>query len=214
MPAAYHTQINDVLLTALAHTLPIGRARFLLIDLEATGAKGSWRPSTCPARWGGSPAASRCSLSWRRSCLGEALQLLKEQLRRIPHRGIGYGMLRYLSGNTAIAERLQTLPQPEVSFNYLGQFDQVLPAASPFTWAQEASGPVAAARAPTHLLAVNGCITAGRLQLEWTYSENLHRRATIECLAQDCMTALRVLIADCQFLRRGIAYRPTSLRPI
>jgi non-ribosomal peptide synthase protein (TIGR01720 family) len=117
----------------------------------------------------------------------------------MPHRGIGYGLLRYLSRDTAIVERLQELPQPEVSFNYLGQFDQVLPASSPFTWAGEASAPVRSRQGHRrHLLVVNGYITAGRLQLDWTYNENLHRRATIERLAQGCMTALRALIADGQ----------------
>ena len=201
VPAAYHTQINDVLLTALAHTFAQWTGtRSLLIDLEGHGREGmveavdlsrtvGWFTSHFPVLLELADA----------SCLGEALQLLKEQLRRIPNRGIGYGMLRYLSGDTAIVERLQALPQPEVSFNYLGQFDQVLPASSPFTWAEEASSPVRSLQGHRmHLLAVNGCITAGRLQLDWTYSENLHRQATIERLAQGCMTALRVLIADGQ----------------
>jgi len=40
-----------------------------------------------------------------------------------PDRGIGYGMLRYLSDNTETVEQLRSLPQAEVVFNYLGQFD-------------------------------------------------------------------------------------------
>jgi len=44
----------------------------------------------------------------------------------IPNRGIGYGMLRYLSDNTETVEQLRSLPQAEVVFNYLGQFDQTL----------------------------------------------------------------------------------------
>ncbi len=34
--------------------------------------------------------------------------------------------------------------------------------------------------------------------MEWTYSQNLHRRETIEKLAQDFIEALRKLIAHCQ----------------
>jgi non-ribosomal peptide synthase protein (TIGR01720 family) len=35
---------------------------------------------------------------------------------------------------------------------------------------------------------------ADRLQLDWTYSENIHRRATIERLAHSFVEALRALI--------------------
>jgi non-ribosomal peptide synthase protein (TIGR01720 family) len=199
VPVAYRTEINDILLTALAYTFTQWTgSRSLLIELKGHGREGileavdlsrtvGWFTSHFPVLLELAAASG----------LGAALQLVKAQLRHIPNRGIGYGMLRYLSGDTAIAERLQALPQPEVSFNYLGQFDQVLPASSPFTWAEEASSPVRSLQEHRrHLLAVNGYITAGRLQLDWTYNENLYRRATIERLAQGCMTALRVLIAD------------------
>jgi len=39
--------------------------------------------------------------------------------------------------------------------------------------------------------------------LEWTYSENLHRRATIERLVQDFAEALRAIIAHCQSPEAG-----------
>lgn len=41
---------------------------------------------------------------------------VKEQLRAIPERGIGYGLLRYLRSDDA-SMQLQQLPQPEISFN-------------------------------------------------------------------------------------------------
>src|SRR5207302_6279815 len=56
----------------------------------------------------------------------EALRMTRSQLRRLPERGIGYGLLRYLHPDVEIRRRLQEQGQPAVSFNYLGQFDQVL----------------------------------------------------------------------------------------
>lgn len=124
---------------------------------------------------------------------------VKEQLRQIPNRGLGYGLLRYLSQDAEIVRQLRALPHPEVSFNYLGQFDQALDASSPFRLAEEAIGPD---RSPkelrSHLLDINGSIIQGRLRLEWTYSENLHRRATIQRVSQDFAQALRALIAHCR----------------
>jgi non-ribosomal peptide synthase protein (TIGR01720 family) len=141
---------------------------------------------------------------------GEALKSVKEQLRRIPNRGIGYGLLRYLTRDPTIAERLRALPQAEVSFNYLGQFDQVLPMSSPFLWSRNSSGPARSVQGSRpYPLAVNGCIIEGRLQLDWTFSENLHRQATIERLAHGFMEALRALIADSRSPEAG-SYTPSD----
>ncbi|MDF5807094.1 hypothetical protein P4123_00950 [Pseudomonas aeruginosa] len=48
---------------------------------------------------------------------------MKEQLRGVPDKGVGYGSLRYLAGEEAAA-RLAALPQPRITFNYLGRFDR------------------------------------------------------------------------------------------
>jgi non-ribosomal peptide synthase protein (TIGR01720 family) len=59
------------------------------------------------------------------------------------------------------------------------------------------------------LLEINGSTHRGRLRLDWTYSENLHRRATIERLAQGFVEALRQLIAHCQSPEAG-GYTPSD----
>jgi non-ribosomal peptide synthase protein (TIGR01720 family) len=38
----------------------------------------------------------------------------------------------------------------------------------------------------------------GRLRVDWSYSEQVHRRATIDGLAQSFLEALRSLIDHCQ----------------
>ncbi|EHI42807.1 non-ribosomal peptide synthetase, partial [Rhodococcus opacus PD630] len=50
---------------------------------------------------------------------GVVVKSIKEQLRSIPDRGIGYGLLRYLNRDTA--EQLRSLPVGQISFNYLGR---------------------------------------------------------------------------------------------
>jgi non-ribosomal peptide synthase protein (TIGR01720 family) len=124
---------------------------------------------------------------------------VKEQLRAVPRRGFGYGVLRYLSEVEEIVADLKALPQPQVSFNYLGQFDQVLDKDSPFGLAPESPGP---SRSPkgqrTHLLSINGSITNGQLQMAWTYSEAVHQRETIERVATSFIEALQALIAHCR----------------
>jgi non-ribosomal peptide synthase protein (TIGR01720 family) len=135
---------------------------------------------------------------------GEALKAVKEQLRRIPNKGLGYGVLRYLHPEAEVRAVLQVLPPPEISFNYLGQLDQTLSESSLFRLARESSGPPHSplGRRP-HLLEVNGFVVAGRLHLEWSYSQRVHQRTTVERLAQGFLEALETLIVHCQSPEAG-----------
>jgi non-ribosomal peptide synthase protein (TIGR01720 family) len=127
------------------------------------------------------------------------LQSIKEQLRRIPQRGLGYGLLRYLHPAKDVGRRLQAIPPAEVSFNYLGQVDQVLPASAPFGLTLETVGPDHGLRGTRgYVLNIIGVVVTGRLHCEWIYSANLYQPATIADLAQDFLQALRSLIAHCQ----------------
>jgi amino acid adenylation domain-containing protein/non-ribosomal peptide synthase protein (TIGR01720 family) len=211
VPRAYNTQINDILLTALVQSF----ARWtgepaLLLDLEGHGREALFEDLDLSRTVGWFTSLFPVLLDLRRVAdhPGEALKAVKEQLRRIPQRGIGYGLLRYL--NKATAERLRTLPQAEVSFNYLGQFQQAFSEQPLLGPAQESGGPTQSPPSyRRHLLDINGFIHQGRLQLAWTYSEPLHRRSTVERLAQDFIAALQVLIAHCQSPEAG-GYTPSD----
>ena len=77
--------------------------------------------------------------------------MVKEQTCNIPHNGIGYGLLRYLCVDPAIFQQMRTAPQPEISFNYLGQLDQAFAEGTLFAPALEASGPALNNRTRGHI---------------------------------------------------------------
>ncbi|MBZ4419892.1 non-ribosomal peptide synthase/polyketide synthase [Myxococcus sp. RHSTA-1-4] len=139
---------------------------------------------------------------------GAWLRSAKEALRRIPGRGVGYGVLRYLSPDPVLRERLSALPPPEVGFNYLGQLDHVLPATAPLALSDGSVGPT---RAPggkrAHLLDVDCAVTGGRMRLMLTYGTGVHRAETVERLAHELLGALRELIAQ------GTSEDPRGLAP-
>jgi amino acid adenylation domain-containing protein/non-ribosomal peptide synthase protein (TIGR01720 family) len=199
VPEAYRTQINDVLLTAFAQVLagwtgtPGAR-----VDLEGHGREEIFDDADITRSVGWFTAVFPVVLDLpENEGPGEALKSVKEQLRALPGRGLGYGMLRYL-GEPAIGARLRAMPQSAVMFNYLGQRDQALPEESPFRWARESSGPARSPRARRrYLLDVNATIAEGRLHVRWIYSENRHEKATIEDLARRYTEALSALIAHC-----------------
>jgi len=200
VPNTYRTQINDVLMTALARSFSQWTGeRTLLVDMEGHGREAIFDEVDLSRTVGWFTTIFPVLLNLAKAPgPGEALKSVKEQIRAIPGRGIGYGLLRYLSGDGEVAAQLRQLPQAEASFNYLGQFDQVLPESSPFGPAPESVGPVHSPRAERrYLLEVNAFISGGRLQLEWAYNEQIHRRETIARLAEEYTSALRTLIAHC-----------------
>lgn len=200
VPEVYHTQINDVLLTALLQTFARWTgSNSLLVDMEGHGREEIVNDTDLSRTVGWFTTHFPVLLNLRdASDQKESLKSVKEQLRRIPNRGIGYGLLRYLSRDEETRGRLRALPEPEVSFNYLGQFDQVLDESSLFGAAQESSGAAKSRLGRrSHLLRINGSIMGGRLQLAWAYSENIHRRQTVETLAENFINALRAVISHC-----------------
>jgi non-ribosomal peptide synthase protein (TIGR01720 family) len=203
VPEAYNTQINDVLLTALGRSLEEwSGGEGVLVDVEGHGREEifadvdvsrtvGWFSSTYPILLEGSKRGS-----WEP---GKALSTVKEQLRAVPNRGLGYGLLRYLSKDEETRKRLREMPKAEIVFNYLGQVDQVLRASALLAPAKESSGPPSASqnRRP-YVLDVNAVVAQGKLQVNWGYSENLHRRGTIEIIAGKFMECLREVIAHCR----------------
>jgi non-ribosomal peptide synthase protein (TIGR01720 family) len=212
VPGAYETQISEVLLTALLQAFSEWTGeRSLLLDIEDHGREvlldgadlsrtvGRFT-SIFPVHLRLAPVASP----------GDALKSVKEQMRRIPHRGVGYGLLRYLSTDTEIERDLRSRPQPEVSFNYLGQFASIPSAVPRITPAPESSGPARSPRQTRrYLLEIDGSVLDDHLEVEWMFSESIHRRSTIEGLARNFVGALRALIAYCQAPEVG-GYTPSD----
>jgi len=197
LPATYRSEINDVLLTALAQALTewIGE-RSVLVDLEGHGREEILEDVDLSRTvgWFTTIKPVRLTLEDARGP-EEALKAIKEQLRTMPARGIWYGLLRYMRGDREIASRLASFPRAEISFNYLGQFDAMVPASSPFRFATESTGPRVSPRARrTHFIEIDGYVASGRLRMNWKYSKSLHAHATIEALARRFEQTLRGLL--------------------
>ncbi|WP_053817198.1 non-ribosomal peptide synthetase, partial [Pseudomonas aeruginosa] len=198
-PAAYRTQVNDLLLTALARV--IGRwsgQADTLIQLEGHGREElfedidltrtvGWFTSLFPLRL--SPVAE----------LGASIKRIKEQLRAIPHKGLGFGVLRYL-GSAEDRAALAALPSPRITFNYLGQFDGSFSADSSalFRPCADAAGSERDSDAPLdNWLSLNGQVYAGRLGIDWSFSAARFSEASIVRLADAYRDELLALIEHC-----------------
>ncbi|MCA1682235.1 MAG: condensation domain-containing protein, partial [Actinobacteria bacterium] len=187
VPGVYRTQVNDVLLSALGRVLGrwTGRER-VLVDLEGHGREDlfdgvdlsrtvGWFTTMFPVALGVSATSG-----W-----GEVLKSVKEQLRAVPGRGLGYGALRYLTPSIELGEQAG----PQVSFNYLGQFDWSAGGDGGLFGAMRGGLDGAASVQATrpHVLDVLGRVEDQCMEFTWSYSDNLHQQATISALAADML---------------------------
>jgi len=200
VPGVYHTQINEVLLSALATALCRWTGqRVVLVDMEGHGRQpiSEQVDVSRTVGWFTTIYPVLLEVKGRLTEAGEVVKQVKEQVRAIPEQGMGYGMLRYLG---EASEQLRAMPAAEVVFNYTGQFDQTLSESGLFRLGREDRGEGrSGANQRAHLLEVTGGVAGGQLQLTWSYSEQVHKRETVERVAADFIEALRELIQQCQW---------------
>ncbi|WP_445252994.1 amino acid adenylation domain-containing protein [Nodularia sp. NIES-3585] len=212
VPKAYKTQINDILLTALVLVLSRWtHSKSVLFNLEGHGREeiidGVDLSRTIGWFTTIFPVVVELEIT---DNLGNTLKSVKEQLRAIPHKGIGYGLLRYLNIDAEISQQLQTIPPAEISFNYLGQFTQVLNTSSLISPASESSGAIQSLQGQrSSLIEINAFIINEQLEINWIYSSNIHQHTTIENLAQEFIGSLREIIAHC-LEPENVGYTPTD----
>ncbi|WP_421548355.1 non-ribosomal peptide synthetase [Pseudomonas sp. QD4] len=201
-PAAYRTQVNDLLLTALARVLCRwtgqdsaliqleGHGRETLFDdIDLTRSVG-WFTSAYPLRL--TPLQIEEAAGQ-----GASIKAIKEQLRAVPHKGLGYGVLRYLADDLS-RQTLAALPRAPITFNYLGQFDQSFAQDALFRPLDEPVGPAHSPDAPLpNELSVDSQVYGGELVLRWTFSAERFDSQTITDLAEAYLGELRSLIAHC-----------------
>ncbi|MEU3571408.1 amino acid adenylation domain-containing protein, partial [Kitasatospora sp. NPDC036755] len=197
VPAVYRTRIDDVLLTALGRVLADWTGHgTVAVGLEGHGREDGlfdgvdlsrtvgWFTSLFPVALD-VPAAG----DW-----GTALKAVKEQLRAVPDRGLGYGALRHLARDGALA----SAPAPGISFNYLGRFDWSADGAA---LVRAVPGGLGGAEAPgterPHLLDVVARVEDGELEIGWYYSAGRHRESTVDGLARAMLGALEEIVAHC-----------------
>ncbi|GAA3728700.1 amino acid adenylation domain-containing protein [Salinactinospora qingdaonensis] len=217
IPDMFHGTVNDVLLAALAMAVATWRADVgarpdapLLVDVEGHGREEGagivagadlartvgWFTSLYPVRLDLTGLDARDAMAGGPAA-GTACKRVKEEVRTVPDNGLGFGMLRYLNGDTAAELAAGTAPL--LLFNYLGR----MPASrtrhwemTPETW--QVPLEFAPSLPLTHGLALNAVAeedSAGtvRLRARWTFGARLWRQDDVDRLARAWFDALAAL---------------------
>ncbi|UOY89131.1 non-ribosomal peptide synthetase [Bacillus glycinifermentans] len=189
---AYGTDANELMLTALGMALTEWtKSEQTVISIEGHGREGhvpdldisrtvGWFTSIYPVLLNMSvPDDSSEKTAYR-------IKAVKDMMRRVPNRGTGYGLLKY---SNHIRYR-----DPEVSFNYLGQFDGLegMMRLSPYQPLHE----IAEERPREFELDINAMIVNRQLQVKAVYTDVFSRR-TIESFLDTFHDCLKGIIEHC-----------------
>ncbi|MGG1140176.1 amino acid adenylation domain-containing protein [Bacillus mycoides] len=193
VPVTHKTRINEVLLAALGQAIvDFTNQQTVSIHLEGHGREEMVEGIDLSRTVGWFTSIYPVHLNFQGIKTPiEGLKAVKDQLRQIPNRGVDYGILRYL--------KKELLPfyqqKPSISFNYLGQFDQVFSKESlfmqetGFTFLDHAPD-----SKPSHLIDVIGMVKDEKLHFVWIYSREQFSGLKIQAIADGMLRHLRQLI--------------------
>ncbi|MVT45226.1 non-ribosomal peptide synthetase, partial [Chitinophaga oryziterrae] len=126
---------------------------------------------------------------------GSLLKGIKEQLRSIPDKGLGYGLQE--TKTTSF----------DLLFNYLGQLDNSGKLLVP---AEEATGAdIAAGNRQSVKISVNSMVQGGELFVHWNYSKRHYEDSTIAQLSSSYISAITELINHC-VSQTGAVFTPSD----
>jgi amino acid adenylation domain-containing protein/non-ribosomal peptide synthase protein (TIGR01720 family) len=195
---SFGTEINDILLTALGlavkKTWGINR---VLIALESHGRQEIVKnvDVSRTVGWFSSVYPVLLDLSHEKN-LSRQVKEIKENLRQVPNKGIGYGILRYLTSQEHKAG-LEFKLNPQIGFNYLGQFDADV-RQSTFKTSRESIGNVLGPNIKRdYEIDVSGMITDKSLFMSIAYNKNQYPQEALRGFLEHYETVLRHIISYC-----------------
>jgi amino acid adenylation domain-containing protein/non-ribosomal peptide synthase protein (TIGR01720 family)/FkbM family methyltransferase len=197
--AAFGTEINDLLLTALgiAFKKTFGNTS-LVVALEGHGREEILEgvDISRTVGWFTTLHPVLLDISYEND-LSRQIKEVKECLRQVPNKGIGYGILKYL---TAPGNKKDVVFQlnHQISFNYLGRFDSEVKPQGFFQWAKESTGRAHSLERQVEVdFDINGVITNNCLAISISYNRKQYRTETVESLIRHYKTQLSHIISHC-----------------
>ncbi|WP_411810134.1 bacitracin non-ribosomal peptide synthetase BacC [Bacillus paralicheniformis] len=192
---AYRTEINDLLIAALlvAARDMTGQNK-LRITLEGHGREqvADGIDISRTVGWFTSKYPVFIDLG-QETDMSRTIKMVKEHLRNVPNKGIGYGILKYLTRDSEIAKGA-TSP---ILFNYLGQLDEDINSgefSSSHLSPGEAAGKGITRENP---LEINAVVFRGQLAIQTTYNTRAYSEDVVRTFAQKYKEALKAVIRHC-----------------
>jgi non-ribosomal peptide synthase protein (TIGR01720 family) len=200
----YNTEINDILLTALGMAVKewAGLDR-VFIYLEGHGRESIAAGMDINRTVGWFTSLSPVILDMSRAKdISYAIRHVKEILRRVPNKGIGYGILKYLTPGAkkqTWTDSIEFKSEPGIYFNYLGQYGRDNQNNNSFIKISSISPGenISPEMERTCAIDINGMVVQGKLSLVFTYNKYEYKRDNMEKLAAGYRSHLLDIIDHC-----------------
>ncbi len=206
---AYNTEINDILLTALAKTIKRwmnngqvlinleGHGRENIADIDVSRTIG-WFTSKYPVLFDIDGCYD----------LSSEIKNVKETLRHVPLKGIGYSILKYVTLPIVNKESSFKI-EPEICFNYLGQFDHDKKNDLFLRTSIGTDDNISQNNSFNYVLSIGGMITQNKLKITVTYHTKEFLEETIYYLLESYRTYLKEIIDHCS-MKQEQEYTPSD----
>ncbi|WP_281560968.1 non-ribosomal peptide synthetase [Thalassomonas sp. RHCl1] len=202
---AYRTKIDELLLSALYLGMHSWNGSATLsVELEYHGREDIKADLDLSETLGWFTNLHPLVIESRQQDPAAVIKQVKESLRAIPDKGLGYGLMHYLKGDEELLAAEQASSSAlTVLFNYLGQLDQALAADGDFSLANEAPGQVIASHATRERpLALSCKVLNGQLLVDLHYSSEAFTANEMNSLVQAIELALQAIIDHCLGLEK------------
>ena len=195
-PKTYNTEINDILLCALSMALSSwGKTDKVTIGLEGHGREDIANDADTSRTVGWFtnlyPVLIEMNLDDE---AGSTIKSVKKQLRSIPDKGLGFGVLKYINKENSLSPKAQF----NIVFNYLGQLDSVVQKGKRLKGARESAGQsISNEHLLSEHLTVTGSVKGGRLTMTFRYNTAKYTKESIAELIKNYQSNLELLIDHC-----------------
>lgn len=208
---SYNTEANDILLTALGMTIKkwAGKDK-ILINLEGHGREDIGESISVARTIGWFTSMYPVVVNVDRdNDLAYTIKSVKEQLRGIPNKGIGYGILRYVTDPT-LMDGCKLEIEPDICFNYLGQLDREVNTEL-FSISKLSTGNSISLKSErVNRIEINGMIVGGELTFTCSYNKKEFRENTIKNVMDTFKENLLLVINHCVG-KQEVEVTPTDL---
>ncbi|MDT0125884.1 amino acid adenylation domain-containing protein [Paenibacillus sp. RRE4] len=190
---AYNTEINDLLVASLGLALfRWKRMDKILVQMEGHG-REELSPGIDISRtvgWFTSIYPIQLEVTDEME-LAYVIKSVKEMIRQIPNNGAAYGSFKYLG-----EENWGTVI-PDVSFNYLGQFDENAKSGF-FTISESGVGQSIDPRTQRlHKIDLVGIVKSNQLVVTIGYSQKQYRQESVQAFSHHFVSSLQEIIRHC-----------------
>ena len=193
----FNTEINDILLTALALSMEqTFGIRTCMVLMEGHGRESILDGVNVNRTVGYFTSVYPVIVTAAGDDLSAVIAQNRQWIHDIPNKGVGYGILKYLTA-AEYKQGIDLSKSPQVVFNYFGQLDQDF-AQVPFRFSKEGTGEIQDTNEQReHELYITGVVEGKEFSLRVDYSGARFHAATIAAFLENYKLALHAVIEHC-----------------